>query len=415
MSGHISEQGQFTLFDRLVVLGIAALIATMPVSGIALQITSAITVNGAAISDYDIDERMKMLRVVGVRGDLRKQAEDALINDRIYMQEADRLSITVPEEAIRQGIEEYASRYSLTSGQLLSRLASNGVSEQSFRDFIRAGLAWRQVISARFGGEALEITDDEIDQAIGLRGIERREEHLLSELVMTFRPGNRARVLEIAQLISSTVRSSAEFADAARNLSEADSGASGGALGWMSLDTLSPSVRNVISSVPVGTATEPIVAGNAVYVFFVRDTRFSGSAERAFKLDHATLRVYGDNQQTARSKAAAITRRVNTCNDLLAEARAFPRGSFFRQTTDPDDTPRSLREPIDMLDSGETTILPSGNNAMPTAVILMLCERKSVHDPEARKQTLQALRTEKLTNLAQDLLTNLRASAIIDR
>ena len=95
----------------------------------------------------------------------------------------------------------------------------------------------------------------------------------------------------------------------------------------MSLDTLSPSVRNVISSVPVGTATEPIVAGNAVYVFFVRDTRFSGSAERAFKLDHATLRVYGDNQQTARSKAAAITRRVDTCNDLLAEARAFPRGS----------------------------------------------------------------------------------------
>ena len=221
MSRHISEQGQFTLFDRLVVLGIAALIATMPVSGIALQITSAITVNGAAISDYDIDERMKMLRVVGVRGDLRKQAEDALINDRIYMQEADRLSITVPEEAIRQGIEEYASRYSLTSGQLLSRLASNGVSEQSFRDFIRAGLAWRQVISARFGGEALEITDDEIDQAIGLRGVERRQEHLLSELVMTFRPGNRARVLEIAQLISSTVRSSAEFADAARNLSEA--------------------------------------------------------------------------------------------------------------------------------------------------------------------------------------------------
>ena len=30
-------------------------------------------------------------------------------------------------------------------------------------------------------------------------------------------------------------------------------------------------------------------------------------------------------------------------------------------------------------------------------------------------KTLQALRTEKLTNLAQDLLTNLRASAIIDR
>ena len=170
-----------------------------------------------------------------------------------------------------------------------------------------------------------------------------------------------------------------------------------------------------MSSAPVGTAVGPVVTDRAVFVFFKRAAREVEVGGRSFESDHATLRIYGDGQADAMRRANAVMKRVDTCNDLLAESRIYPKGSYFRQTTRPQDTLEELKAPLELLDAGETTLLPPSGSSTSSIVILMLCERKPVLDPEDRRTVLQSLRSEKIEELAQNLITNLRASAIITR
>ena len=387
----------------------------VPATGSSLQITSAISVNGASISDFDIEQRVRMLAALGITGNLQQIAEDALINDRLYLQESEHLGISVSESMIATGLREYAGRRNQTSEAFLNFMSSQGVLEQSLTEFIRAGVAWRSVVNRRFAGEVREISEDEIDRALALRGSERRQQILLSEVAMAYRPATRERVIGIANSIVNSVKSAGEFADVARSLSDSETAGQGGAIGWVSVDSLPADAREKLLGAPIGVAVGPVVSDNAIFVFFKRDTKEIEVDGRSFETDHATLRVYGDGQNDAKRRAQAIIRRVDTCNDLLAESRIYPKGSYFRRTTGPDNSIEEIKAPLELLDAGEAMLLPSAGSSTGSIVLLMLCERKPVLEPEDRQAVLQALRSEKIEELAQDLITDLRASAIIDR
>ena len=387
----------------------------VPATGSSVQITSAISVNGASISDFDIEQRVRMLAALGITGNLQQVAEDALINDRLYLQESERLGISVSESMIATGLREYAGRRNQTSEAFLNFMSSQGVLEQSLTEFIRAGVAWRSVVNRRFAGEVREISEDEIDRALALRGSERRQQILLSEVAMAYRPATRERVIGIANSIVNSVKSAGEFADAARSLSDSETAGQGGAIGWVSVDSLPADAREKLLGAPIGVAVGPVVTDNAIFVFFKRDTKEIEVDGRSFETDHATLRVYGDGQNDAKRRAQAVIRRVDTCNDLLAESRIYPKGSYFRRTAGPDNSIEELKAPLELLDAGEAMLLPTAGSSTGSIVVLMLCERKPVLEPEDRQAVLQALRSEKIEELAQDLITDLRASAIIDR
>ncbi len=393
-----------------------ALFILLPAIGSGGPFSTAISVNGAAISNYDIDQRVKMLRVLGVTGNLPGKAEDALVNDRLYLQEAERLGIEVGPSLVEDGIAEYASRLQMTPDQFYRHLGAAGVNRDTVYEFVRAGVNWREIVSVRFGRVAREVTDDEIDQALALQGTAYSEQVLLSEIVMQFRPATRDRIVAIAETIVRSARSSGEFSEAARSLSDAPSARQGGSVGWVAFDSIDGNIRGRLQRAATGTAVGPFISGNAVTVFFKRDTREVEIQQRGwFADDYATLRVYGGGSQSARSLAEAIRRRLETCNDLLAESRRFPKGSHVRMTTAPEDTVESLREPLSRLDAGETTIIDSTSAGIDTSLILMLCDRKSGIDPEARQAVLGSLRNEKAEDLSAKLLSSLRAAAIIKR
>ena len=404
------------MFVRAIVALAILLFGFFPGIAGAAQVTSAITVNGVGISDFDIDQRAKLLRVVGVTGNLRKQAEEALIDDRLYLQEAGRMGIRVPEETIQAGLNEYAARRNQSADQFIRTLRSNGVAESTAREFIRAGLAWRILINSRFSDLASNISSNEIDQAVSTQGTKSRHEVLLSEIVMSFRPATRNRMVDIANTIRDTVRSTGAFAEAARSLSEAESAANGGQVGWIPVGNFSGVVRELIVSTPVGTPVEPIVTDSSIYIFFKRDERNIVTRRGpTTEFDYATLRVYANSRANARQRAAGIVDRVESCNDLLAESRYHKKGSFFRQKTDASETLESLMGPLDMLDEGEVTVLTGSGDSLLSVVVLMLCNRITVLDDETRETVVTALRSRKLEDLAEDLLADLRATAIIKR
>jgi peptidyl-prolyl cis-trans isomerase SurA len=129
------------------------------------QNTIQILVNDEPITSYDIRERGKMLRVFtgGKQGE--KQAADQLIEERLMLQEAKRRSVEITDEALDAELGNRARAAKLTGPQFLQALRQAGINAETFKAFLRANLAWREVVRARFRA-TINVTDQDVTAAL---------------------------------------------------------------------------------------------------------------------------------------------------------------------------------------------------------------------------------------------------------
>lgn len=394
---------------------VCALLCVWATAGLAQEnpFKTAISVNGISISNYEVDQRQRLLRSIQTRGDLRQQAEDALVLERLYLEEAERAGVTVSEDEIVDGMDEFAGRTNLSTDAFLAEIAKFGVARESFEAFIHAGVAWRKLVNQRFGPRVGALSDVDLDHTLAFQPQPVSEMVRLSEIALPIRSGATARSREIAGQIHQTVKSASEFAEVARSLSIASSRDEGGDIGWLSPALLPTAVRSAIVDAPVGRVTRPVDTPNAVFVFFKHETRETGGGLVPATTDYAVFRVAGDNGQTARQRAHMFMARADDCEDLFSASRSYPRGTFVRQELPPNAEPNRFSIELARLDKGEFAILPvSGADVVE---LLMLCGRKIVLPDDQRQAALDQLRNEKLQDYASVLIANLRASATIKR
>ena len=124
----------------------------------------AVEVNDQIITNYEIFQRKKIMQTFGENDITRNNIINSLINERLYMQAGIELNILLDENDIKSGINDFAIRGKLTADELLEYLNSNSVSTESFKDFIKAGIIWREVIRINFR-KLTFITKEEINIA----------------------------------------------------------------------------------------------------------------------------------------------------------------------------------------------------------------------------------------------------------
>ena len=394
---------------------VCALVGAWAIAGPAQEnpYKSAISVNGISISNFEVDQRERLLRAIQTRGNLREQAEDALISERLYLEEAERWGVTVSEDEIVDGINEFAGRTSLEPDAFLQEIAKFGVARESFEAFIRAGVAWRKLVNQRFGPRVGELGNEDLDHSLAFRPQPVSETVHLSEIALPVRPGATARSREIAGQIHRTVKSASEFEEVARSLSIANSRDKGGEIGWINPARLPAAVRSAVVDAPVGGVTRPVDTPNAVFVFFKHQVRKTGGGLVPATTDYAVFRVAGDNGQTARQRAYMLMARADDCDDLYSASRSYPRGTFIRRELPPNSEPNRYSIEMARLDQGEFAIFPL--QGADVVELLMLCGRKIVLRDDQRQVALEQLRNEKLQDYARGLIANLRASATIKR
>ncbi|MGA1269198.1 MAG: SurA N-terminal domain-containing protein, partial [Gemmobacter sp.] len=118
-----------------------------------------VVVNGSPVTAYEFFQRRQFLRALGIQGDLDRQAESALIDEKLQLAEAARLGIGVSEADLQGGMTEFAARANLSAEDFIAAIGQAGVAPETFRDFVRVGLAWRQVVRARFGAQANAVAE----------------------------------------------------------------------------------------------------------------------------------------------------------------------------------------------------------------------------------------------------------------
>ena len=371
------------------------------------RFSPVISVNDKAITAYELDQRIRLLQALGAPGDHAREARSSLIDERLQVQAAEDLGITLTEEGIREGVAEYAQRSNTDADTFLEAIGQAGIDQRSFLDFIEAGLLWREVVRVRFGPQS-RASEEEVDRALALAGQVGGARVLISEIILPARtPEEAARAEALAADIRQTPSFEA-FSAAARRYSASATAQRGGRVDWLPLTELPPPLRTELLTLPPGGIAEPFRIQGAVAVFQLRALEeLPLASAAAIAIDYAQFLIPGGTE----ADASEIAGRIDTCDDLYGIAHGLPEERLIRETLPPSEIAADIAAELQRLDEDEvSTSLRRGNSQ----VLLMLCGRTT---EEAEALDRGAIRRQ-LTNLrassySEAFLAELRADAVI--
>lgn len=378
------------------------------------QFSPAVKVNDQVITNYEVDQRTRFLTLLRAPGNSSDEALKALISDRLQLQAASAAGITATPEEVEVGMEEFASRAELSAEDFIKALAGGGVSAETFRDFVAAGLLWRQVVRTRFGPRA-SVSEDEVDRAIAQSSNKGGLRVLLSEIILpAHTPQTTAQSQPRAEKISQ-ITTTAAFSAQARRYSAAGTRGRGGRLDWMPLSNLPAHIRSQILALSPGQVTGPIPITNGIVLFQMRGIEETQTtAPTDLSLEYAALYIAGGHTAPAMKEAARIKARADSCDDLYGIAKGLPEDQLQIDTLPLAEVPQDVAIELAKLDPGEVSTNLTRSNGQ-TLVFLMLCGRTAElgEDVLSREEVRAGLINQRLQSYANGYLADLKADATI--
>lgn len=365
-----------------------------------------VSVNDQVITNFEFDQRLRMLTLFGTKGDVGAEALQGLIDDRLRMFAADQIGLKVTPEALEAGMTEFAGRANLSLEDFFKALAQGGVDPAALRDFVESGLLWREVVRARYAGK-ITITEAEVDRALAADSRRAAVRVLLSELVLAAAPGNESQSRALANRLRREVKTEDDFAAAARQYSTGPTAGSGGHLDWRLLTSMPAVVIPVLANLGPGRVSEAVSQPGTVSIFFMRELQQGNPTEAAIAVEYVRFALPPGDPAT---EAAKVRAQVDTCDDLYGLALGNPPEQLVRETLTESQLPRDLAADLARLDDGEGTLITRGGAAQ----YLMLCRRAPVEDGSlSRDGVREVLQNRRVGALADGYLESLRADAII--
>ncbi len=155
-----------SLHPFVMLLGLSVTFTSVTTTMASAQSGPAIAaiVNDEPISQFDISQRIKLNKVLGQASGSRKVLLEEMVEEQLQRQEAKRLKISVTDKEIDKTIELMVQQRRSTTETFNNRLKKVGVKTSSMRMRVKALLAWRRILSRKFG-KLVDLDEQDIDRA----------------------------------------------------------------------------------------------------------------------------------------------------------------------------------------------------------------------------------------------------------
>lgn len=393
-------------------VGLVAILALALSIGIRAEaqgrFSPVVQVGDKIVTRYELDQRTRLMALLGAPGDPRELAREQLINEAVQTSAAESVGIESSPAEVQGGMAEFAARANLTPEQLITVLGQAGIDAETFRDFITAGVIWRTYVRARFGEAAQnQVPPDLINRTLGQNGTEGGLRVLVSEILLPAGTPETAQASRLRAAQLSALGSEEAFAAAAREVSVSASSAGGGALNWVALESLPETIQAVLSSMTPGQISRPVELENAIGVFLLRDVeRVAAGSPDALLIDYAFFVTDGD-----RAAAERIAGEVDVCDDLYGVALGLSEDRLTREEVAPGTLPADIRTELAGLDENETSTALTRSGQ---ATVLMLCARVPALESTVDFEIVgNRLLNTRLASMASNHLADLRANTIV--
>lgn len=365
-------------------------------------------VNTSVITNYDISQRVRLLRAFGIRGpEAADLALQQLTEDRLKLGAAEANGIGLQEGGYEQGLEEFAAQRGASAGGLQARMRNAGVSDEAFRQFVSAGLLWRGVVQSRFRARA-QPSENDVQNALNFGASGVQESVFLREIAIPFAERGQTGARALADRIARDVANGASFAALARQYSRTPTAQRGGSLGWRPANRLPPVIAGAVLSLSPGEVSSQIEVPAGIILMQlvdIREEETTGNTDILagyIRLDVAT--------QDPELAAQALRDEAETC----VEAEGFlskAKGASGRYGPDPiADIPVEIAMVLAGLDANEV------GATQPTEAgvsVIMLCNRTVTTDPEQIAALQNQIFSQRMTAYANGYLQELLSDAVI--
>ena len=139
----------------------------------------------------------------------RKQALDELIDERLKLQEAKKLSVVAADDEVDRIISGMAERNKMTAPQFAEHISKMGANISVMRERIRASLSWTDVIRRKFGHQ-ITVANGDVDRMVASAEGQDDVELRIHRVLLTL-PTNQDQK-RLAQRLSDAEQLRAKFA-----------------------------------------------------------------------------------------------------------------------------------------------------------------------------------------------------------
>ena len=254
-------------------------------SGAAERIAAVVNEDAVSISDVNARLRLMVLSAgmpdsAETRQRLMPQVLRQLVDERLQLQEAKRLGITVPQGDVDKAIEQIAQQNRMNRQQLQKYMADNGIAASTLIEQTRAMIAWQRVMQRRIRQEVV-IGDDEVDSAMErVKQSIGKPEYLVAEIFLAVdNPDQEEQVRRAGERLTDEIRKGGNFAAVARQFSQSTTAGSSGDLGWVRPGELDPQIDAALAQLRPGQLSAPVRTASGYHILLVRSKRAVGGAE----------------------------------------------------------------------------------------------------------------------------------------
>ena len=403
------------------------LILVSPLSASAQAVRVVAKVNGDAITDYALKQRITFaIRSSGMQDSpdlqqrLAPQILRQMIDERLQIQNSAGLGVKPSDEEINQRVNEIERQAGLQPGQFKQYLQGIGVPFEIASQQIEAGIAWTKIVRRRVRPQ-VDVSDAEIDD--GLARIRANAGKTESRVAEIFIPIDRVEQADEAKRSADRVveqlHRGAAFPALAQQFSHGATAQQGGDLGWILPGSLDPALDAAIEKLPLRQASEPIRSASGYHILLVVDRRqFAQSRAEEVKLNLVQMTLAlpvnasADEVARATGEAQKAMAGVRTCEDLRAREREI-KGATSGTLTVLVGQLAGNREMSDQLPR-----LAPGGTAGPFRVaeglqVVALCSKEGAGLP-TRDVVGQQILLQKLEAASRRYMRDLRRTATID-
>ncbi|WP_181704027.1 SurA N-terminal domain-containing protein [Chthonobacter albigriseus] len=280
--------------------------ASAAIQPAAAQSSIKVVVDDTAITTMDISSRARLLQLAQKlpAGASQKAAVEELIEDAIKLKEARRRGIVISDAQVDAAVAEVAARSKLSPAQFAQALGQAGVGIRTFKDRIRAQIAWGRVVRSKVQAAVREEQNDLLAQ---MRNREKgasevtAEDYVLQRVVFTLPAKRSSDVVERrrreAEALRKRFTSCAEGIPMAKALKEVAVLNVGRRLA----SEVPPQLQEQVKETAEGRLTKPAVTDQGVEMFAVCDR----------------ITVTGESAVTASMDAEAMNAQAKAASDAL--------------------------------------------------------------------------------------------------
>src|SRR6476619_3813993 len=218
--------------------------------------------NGSPITEYDIQQRMKLEASAAHKTSTRQQIIDDLIDDRLKISKAKVYGLEVTDAEVNGAFEGMATRQHVTVPQFSQVLERAGISPNTVKARIRAELTWQQLVRGKFGS-SLQVGESDIASALKDRNENEAAAvgytYTLYPVIIVVARGSSEGVLAAKRSEAENLRG--RFASCNEGLAMARSLRDVAVRDPVTRNSadLTPQLREVLGNIPVGRLTAPEV------------------------------------------------------------------------------------------------------------------------------------------------------------